>query len=95
LAVSEVYGNSGKYAPAPCSRQVRANEVLPTRTRARRNVSSSPKAEMPVAFRGGRFLGSTRRRVDAAAPSMAAIVSPASAIEVSSAVAATKLGGSV
>jgi hypothetical protein len=47
---------------------------------------------MPVAFRGGRFLGSTRRRVDAAAPSMAAIASPASAIEVSSAVAATKLG---
>jgi hypothetical protein len=50
---------------------------------------------MPVAFGGGRFLGNTRRRVDAAAPSMAAIASPASGIEVSSAVAATKLGGSV
>jgi hypothetical protein len=54
-----------------------------------------PKAEIPAASRGLRFLGITRRRGGRCEPSMTATPSPASAIEASPAVAATKLGGSV
>jgi hypothetical protein len=59
-----------------------------------RDVSYWPMAEATADGRGGRLLGSTRRRGGRGKLSMAAIASPASAIEASSAVAATKLGGS-
>jgi len=51
-------------------------------------------AEMTAARSGGRFLGSTRRHDDRAAVD-GRHASPASAIEASSAVPATKLDGSV
>jgi hypothetical protein len=59
-----------------------------------RNVGCWPESEATAARRGGRLLGSTCRRGGRGRTVDRRQVSAASAIEVSSAVAATKLGGS-